>query len=260
MRFGGDVVTFVGTAEPRVDGNPLGALPLTLPGGAVVADGSLGGSQVALPDGTLVTVEGGEFVGNAYLNVTVAAAPSGLGKLAGLLGNGDGDPRRRVHPVGDFDAFYGTWGPDHQVGLTGRIFPGTRRTYQPPPGPPPTLADLDPDTVAWALDICLAAGWPDGDLLSQCTYDVAVSGDAGFSQPVPAPSPDGASSLNAPVVGAASPTRGWWRGPPVPRTRTGRWVTAGRWCAHRVAPSAWSGAPGCTPTTPRSALRRCTPG
>lgn len=195
IRFAGTTVAFGDVATIRrgdplvihVDGQPVtvavGA-ERPLPGGGVLRlEEAL--ASVRYPDGTVLEV-GNRTGGNQFVRLGSAR----WGKVRGLLGNADRNPRNDVvirdgAPVTDvFDlAQINRLGDSWRVEGAASLF---RSVLQPedvqPPNPtgPATVAGLSPAARAKAERICRERGLTVGNGLEQCILDVGITGDAGL--------------------------------------------------------------------------------
>ncbi len=105
----------------------------------------------------------------------------------GLFGNMDGNPRNDFYvrgiealptpPTAENIAIVGeSW----RVQSTENLFRDGRNVGGKPAAEQLTMADLDPQARDAAKANCTKAGITDPSALSDCTYDVAATGDAGF--------------------------------------------------------------------------------
>ena len=128
---------------------------------------------------------------NGSLDLGIAKVSPGSYVLAGLLGNLDGDPANDMQMRGgdvvpftglatEIDAFGESW----RVPVSETQFlSGPRPASETPAGETPlTLDSLDPAAREASLAKCAAAGIADETALSNCTYDVAATGDETFIQ------------------------------------------------------------------------------
>ncbi|HLL64835.1 MAG TPA: nidogen-like domain-containing protein [Micromonosporaceae bacterium] len=197
-RVGDAVIAFGDDAtadrrDPQVaslNGQPLALVDgarTTLPGGAVLTFSSGGGAVVRWPDGTELAA--GRFVGD---NAFVTLAPARWGRVRGLLGNADRDPRNDlsardgtvVRDPADPAQLYGVFGASWRVTGAASLF----RSVLPPDGALPvdppgavSVAGLPADVRAAAERQCRDRGLAPGAGLEQCIFDLGVSGDPTFA-------------------------------------------------------------------------------
>lgn len=157
--------------------NGTRALVRGLPhGGAVRVDG--GAVTISWPDRTVLTVLGG----GSELLLPYARK----GKVEGLLGNYDGDPKNDVRlrggrPLADsvgglYRDFRASWRVPY--GSAASLFRRGPDLWDPDfPRSVVTLADLDPAKVSAARATCRGAGVVDPHVLDTCAFDIAVTGD-----------------------------------------------------------------------------------
>lgn len=208
----------VGPARVQVDrGDPLGvrvdgrrvrvieSRPLRLRGGgrvSVLGDPLAGADQVevAWADGSLVRVWG---VGSWGVALLVEPAPGRAGRLAGLLGNFDGDRRndlvarngRRLdagvaddYSRASYAALYRVLGDSWRLRSGESLFAYGRgrstRSYDVRGFPRRfyTVRSLSARARRAAEAICRRAGITDPDILEGCILDTAVTGEEGFAE------------------------------------------------------------------------------
>ncbi|GIJ23944.1 nidogen-like domain-containing protein [Micromonospora lutea] len=190
IAFGDDASTTPGAEmAATLDGRPLtvGTAPTELPGGATVR---LIGSDrlVRWPDGTELRV--GPRA--AYSTVAVTVAPARYGRVAGLLGNADRDPRNDltardgtvVQDVRDRAQLYDGFGASWRATGTASLF----RTPLPNliglpvlPSSITSISELSAEARAEAERICRDRGLQAGAGLEQCILDVGITGDPAFA-------------------------------------------------------------------------------
>jgi von Willebrand factor type D domain len=192
----GFYLTDAGVAVHR-NGAPM-TVPVgdtALPGGKLTRrqDQVRGDAYVlSWPDQTQLWVE---QIGSWGLHVTVAPAPARVGKLAGLLGNFDNDPRNdlatstgtAVTQPPPFDQLYHAYGEswrvtdatslfDYESGQTTATF--TDRSF---PDHPTSTSDLSTDAQDAARAACQQLGVSNPTLLDSCVLDLALTGQAAFA-------------------------------------------------------------------------------
>ncbi len=210
-RFGSSSASVTNAVAVRVAGNVvevyrdkvflnnqelIGDTVRALPGGAALEVAGTT-TTVGFPDGSTVTTNPSSY------SLQVFMAGERLGKLEGLLGDGDDDPSNDLKIRGGavlqnpqtkdlYLQFRESW----RVPLYG----GSAMFHLPPelwtPFFPPnvvSLDDLDPAARAAAEKICLARGIAGGEMFKACIFDVALTGDAKFA--------DYASSLDPNKLG-----------------------------------------------------------
>ena len=167
--------------------------PLSLAHGGTVEAIELYGHRgyvIEWPDGSAVQVLS---VSVFALDVTVAPAPALRGQLMGLLGNFDGNPANdltgrdgtRYKAPMSFDALYRHYSEGWRVRPAESLFeygPGqttstfTDSAFPDRPVDPSTVAGLDAAAAA-----CRRLGLQDAGRVSECAYDVAVTGRLEFA-------------------------------------------------------------------------------
>jgi hypothetical protein len=176
-----------------VGGKPTPLGPASLPhGGSVTLDTTTrpAAVDVAWPDGSTATVTALDGWG---LHVTIRPAPAHAGKLAGLLGNDDGNPGddlvtadgRTLSTRPDFGALYPDFADRWRITDATSLF-----TYPPSastatytdhsfPPAPSNLAGLPGGAAARAQ--CRGLGVNDPQSLDDCALDLAETGQATFA-------------------------------------------------------------------------------
>lgn len=195
-RVGTSVIAFgdTATAERRdplvatLDGQPLALTPgmrTTLPGGAVLTFTTTGGAAVRWPDGTVLAA--GRWAGD---NVFVTLAEARYGKVRGVLGDADGNPRNDltardgtvVRDLRDRAQLYGSfaasWRVTGQASLLRSVLPADRVTPADPVDNP-SVAALPADARTRAEAACAALR--PGAGREQCLIDVGVTGDETYA-------------------------------------------------------------------------------
>jgi len=212
MQVGGNVVELAadksGALQLWVDRQAVAYGSRTLSGGGRVSVKSPNLATVTWPDGTAVSVFSGNTIAIAHevitcnsseaINLIITVPPSRAGYLEGLLGDpgepygqlvgGDGalysmdelsSPSESVH---DFDVLY------HQFAQSWRISQQSSLFYYPKgtstatftdlafPSRALTVASLTPTNVAAAERDCKAEGITNRYLLSDCVYDIGLTG------------------------------------------------------------------------------------
>jgi hypothetical protein len=142
---------------------------------------------VSSPGGWQMTVR----VYGSYLDVAVRNPEALRGRLAGLLGNADGDPSNdlvardgtrfaiEIDQDDLYDRFAGSWrlSPDDSL-LADLPWPdGLARSGTGRPDVITTLASFSDEQLQVAADLCLDAGLDAGPRLDICVFDVAATGD-----------------------------------------------------------------------------------
>jgi hypothetical protein len=215
MRVGGNVVELAanssGHLELWVDRKTVAYGNRALAGGGKISVGSPESATVTWPDGTAVSVFSANTIAIAHgvitcnssnnINVMVKVAPSRSGHLEGLLGDpgeaydqlvgGNGvvySMDQLAFPwdsVSNFDVLY------HQFGQSWRISQQSSLFYYAKgqstatftdlvfPSKALTVASLTPKTVAAAEKDCKAEGITNSYLLSDCVYDLGLTGGRG---------------------------------------------------------------------------------
>lgn len=195
-RVGTSVIAFGDTAtgerfDPLVatlDGQPVPLTPgmrTTLPGGAALTFTTAGGAVVTWPDGTRLAA--GRWTGD---NMFVTLAESRYGKVRGVLGDADGDPRddltaRDGTPVRDirdraqlYGLFAASWRVTGPASLLRSVLPADRVTPVDPVDQA-SVAALPAAARAHAETVCRALR--PGAGLEQCVLDVGITGDDTFA-------------------------------------------------------------------------------
>lgn len=187
VTFGDDAAsTAFDPAVVRIDGvvvQPATA-PLDVGGGARL---ELVDERYVLTwsDGTELRV--GTRIGDQF---DVLVPEERWGKVVGLLGDADGDPlldvvTRSGEPVdpNQFDSFYATFGASWLLDPLASLFESELDPADIEPIVPSaqvTLADLSPAVRADAEATCRAGGVAPAFGLSQCIFDVAMTGDSSW--------------------------------------------------------------------------------
>lgn len=164
----------------------------TLPGGGVVE--RLGAvAQVAWPDGSRLTVE----LFAKFLNFSFEPSDTVAASLIGLLGARDGDRSNDLTRRGggvldpesaDFrDQLYGSFADSWRIAQVESLFDyddgETTETFQllDVPSEYVTVANLDASTRADAEALCRAMGVTADPILTNCIFDVGMTGDPSFA-------------------------------------------------------------------------------
>jgi outer membrane protein assembly factor BamB len=206
----GESVSVIGAAAVRLDGErfEIGAgvdEPFLVDGEAVaLAEGEQlerpSGATVRLDDRTyLLEAPGGTpwvtvSTSSSHLDVEIGLAPEQEGEVEGVLGDADGDPANdlvlddgTVLPEDlELDDLYpdlaDSWRVDDDTTLFDHPDGAGPDDWWDPDFPAKRLtrADIDPDVLADAEAACREAGVTDPDLLDDCSFDFAVTGDATF--------------------------------------------------------------------------------
>jgi hypothetical protein len=215
MRVGGNIVELAangsGKLELWVDRKAVPYGSRALAGGGKISVDSPQLATVTWPDGTAVSVFSGDTIAIAHevitcntgddINVMVKVAPSRAGHLEGLLGDpgeaydqlvgGNGviySMDQLAFPsdsTSNFDVLY------HQFAQSWRISQESSLFYYPKgestatftdlafPSKALTVSSLTPKTVAAAEKDCKAEGITNSYLLSDCVYDLGLTGGRG---------------------------------------------------------------------------------
>jgi hypothetical protein len=212
MRVGDNIVELAANSASRlelwVDRRAVAYGSRALTGGGKISVESPQLATVTWPDGTAVQVFSGDTIAIAHevvtcnssdnINVMVKVAPSRVGHLEGLLGD-PGEPYDQLaggngvvysldqlafpsDSVSNFDVLY------HQFAQSWRISQQSSLFYYPKgqstatftdlafPSKALTVASLSPKTVAAAEKDCKAEGVTNSYLLSDCVYDLGLTG------------------------------------------------------------------------------------
>ncbi len=212
MRVGGNIVELAANSAGRLelwlDRKAVAYASHALAGGGKISVESPQLATVTWPDGTAVSVFSGDTIAIAHevitcnssdnINVFVKVAPSRSGHLEGLLGD-PGEPYDQLvggnglvysmdqlgfpwENVGNFDVLY------HQFAQSWRISQQSSLFYYAKgqstatftdlsfPSKAFTVASLTPKTVAAAEKDCKAEGITNSYLLSDCVYDLGLTG------------------------------------------------------------------------------------
>lgn len=181
----------------RIDGrlvNP-GGVPLSLGSGSGVIRANAGNGLaqvfVTWPNGTTATVTS---VFPTFMDLDVSLPRTEHGRVQGILGPFNAHPvqilRTRAGKAIDlhhFKTLYGTFANSWRVTPRTSLFDYARgkstRSYQIRgfPRGPTTIAKLSPATRARAAGICDRAGVIQAVLLSDCIFDVGVTGNPAFA-------------------------------------------------------------------------------
>jgi hypothetical protein len=215
MRVGGNVVELAGDKSGRlqlwIDRQAVTYGSRALAGGGRISVETPQSATVTWPDGTAVSVFSGDTIAIAHevitcnssdaINLTIMVPPSRSGHLEGLLGD-PGEPYGELvgatgvaysmdvlsqpsESVHNFDVLY------HQFAQSWRISQQSSLFYYPKgtstasftdlsfPNRALTVASLTPKTVAVAERDCKAEGITNRYLLSDCVYDVGLTGGRG---------------------------------------------------------------------------------
>ncbi|MFC6020727.1 VWD domain-containing protein [Plantactinospora solaniradicis] len=189
-----------GAVSVRLNGTTLDLSdrPSPLAGGGAVtrreADMHLGGHgyTVDWPDGSAAWLDP---IGGWGLRLYLQLAPDRRGKVAGLLGNFDGDPENDLRgsdgetlpPDPDHAQLYRTFGDDWAVTAATSLFdyePGTDpETFADPtfPDRAVTVADLPENVRTAARTTCEFVGVSGPALLDACVLDVVLTGQPAFA-------------------------------------------------------------------------------
>jgi len=134
-----------------------------------------------------------DFFGK-YVSAYFLAPEARDGRLAGLFGDGDGDPANDFHTRDgtllasppDFDTLYDlfaeSWRTDPEASLFDYAEGESAETFHRPgvPAGRASLENLDPAQRAQAEATCRAAGILEAEALQECVIDVGFSGDESF--------------------------------------------------------------------------------
>ncbi|HXW80875.1 MAG TPA: VWD domain-containing protein [Acidimicrobiales bacterium] len=212
MRVGSNIVELAagksGNLQLWVNRQAVPYASRSLAGGGRISVKDAQLATVTRPDGTAVTVFSGNTIAIAHevvtcnssnaINLTVTVPPSRSGHLEGLLGD-PGEPFEEL--VGGNGAFYNLnqlgypWESGHnfdvlyhQFAPSWRISQQSSLFYYPKgtstatftdlafPSKAFTVASLTPTTLAAAERVCKAEGITNRDLLSDCVYDLGLTG------------------------------------------------------------------------------------
>lgn len=216
LRLDGHRLTFTPTKHDpalRVDGKPVAVAPdgvVAVGGGSVRND--FGDLVATWPDGSHAEVHG---VGSYGISITLALADARRGKVAGLLGDFDGNPRNDLETRGGkripyttedagygypervrpkernlksfFDNLYDTVGDSWRITQAQSLMdygPGqTTKSFTDRSVPKRDVdrSDLSRARRASAEAICRAAGITDPGPLEDCILDVGASGEAAYA-------------------------------------------------------------------------------
>jgi hypothetical protein len=212
MRVGDDVVEIAANKSGRLKlwvnrkAVPYGSRALS--GGGKISVESPTFAKVTWPDETSVQVFSRDTIAIAHetttcnssdaINVIIKVAPARSGHLEGLLGDpgeqigelvgGDrvvysmddlADPSGSAH---NFDVLYHEFGRSWRIGQQNSLFFYPKGTSTATftdldfPSAALTVASLTPTTVAAAEKDCKAEGITNSDLLSDCVYDIGLTG------------------------------------------------------------------------------------
>lgn len=201
INVAGDRVSFnIGTnAGLHINGKPASlssGQPTALPkGGGLLS--SNGGFSISWPDESAVQV----ILHGNYLDIFVELTKSRAGHVVGLFGNFDRDPvnditardgtkidlksadsrelRRKL-----YDVFGNSWRIRQSESIFDYASGESTATYTDPKFPYElvTTATLDTGKRTHAEEICKQAGVIDANFLDNCILDIAVTGDAQFTQ------------------------------------------------------------------------------
>ena len=201
MRVAGHRVTLTRTVvgmDARIDGvvTAVPATPMGLPGGGWISTyGSPDTIYVIAPDGSVAIVRAvGLFPAYYRFTVYFGLAASRRGRVAGVLGNADGDAGNDLtsrdgatvlpYPNPPFAREYPAYADSWRIQQAESLFdygPGestatfTDRTY---PDAPATVDTLPAATRSAAAAVCALYGVVVPALLDACVVDVGVTGDA----------------------------------------------------------------------------------
>ncbi|WP_157736226.1 VWD domain-containing protein [Granulosicoccus antarcticus] len=141
-----------------------------------------------IEDGFRIEVDGFVKLAISGTTLTVQLNKRFAGATTGLLGDGDGDPGNDLRTAAGAsvaytqEELYGSYADDwRRVGDASLFLTPFNYTTDPSEGAGPqiqTLDELDPEIRRQARLQCLAAGVELGAGLDECTFDVAVTGDA----------------------------------------------------------------------------------
>jgi hypothetical protein len=184
----------------RIDGVPttIAAAPQALPGGGTIGTyGTADSAIVTWPDGTVAIVRAvGVYPEYYRFLVEIGLAPSRLGRVVGMLGDGDrnktndlvtrgGEPI--AFPDPPFATFYGTYVNSWRVSMAETLFDYdagqstdtfTDLTF---PDMPATPQTLPAGALSKATTLCAQFGLAPGAATNACLVDVGITGDADFA-------------------------------------------------------------------------------
>jgi hypothetical protein len=186
------VSTETGKEVVRIDGQEMLSEPPAPLRGALLCDETMYGSSCQLdwPDGTIVRAA--QIEGFA-MNVAVQPARARLGKLTGLLGDGNGSTANDLVGVGGAQLGTSPTPQDinHSLASAWRVAPGSSLFDHQTGQSHHTVADttfpkrpIDPARLAnrdSAEKTCRQEGITDQYLLADCTLDVAVTNNFAFA-------------------------------------------------------------------------------
>ena len=204
MRVAGQRIGLYRTADgidAKVDGQPL---PLSagdhpLPGGGMLTQYASDPVQtvVTWPDGSWLSVQAqGLYPQFNRIGITISLPAARSGRVQGLLGDADNDPRNDLTSRGgtqvdrdqpSYDALYHTFGDSWRISQADSVFdyaPGTStetytdRTF---PDRIVTTDDLTPTQRAAAEAACATYGVTTAAAHRDCTLDVGLTGDPEFA-------------------------------------------------------------------------------
>jgi hypothetical protein len=161
----------------------------TLPGGGSIAVASAQQAAVVWPDGSTATVRA---IGTYGLHIAFDPAPDKKGKLEGLFGNLDGDPKNDLVLRGtktiiqpEFKQLYPKFADSWRVGAKSSLFTygkgTTTETYTDRSFPDEKVAVADLPNRAAAEQICRSLGVTNKTVLDNCILDVALTGRPEFA-------------------------------------------------------------------------------
>lgn len=191
IRIDGQVVVVGLQPQPtvRIDGTPVALLDdalIPLKGGGEVRRSGRA-IVVSSPGGWQMTVR----LYGSNLDIAVRHPDALRGRLAGLLGNADGDPANdllgrdgqkfaiELEEGELYDGFSGSWRLSPEESLLVDL-PWPESVQKSGTGRPAVIAKLasfSAEQVQAATDVCVNAGLDPGPRLDICVFDVAVTGD-----------------------------------------------------------------------------------
>ena len=212
MKVGGNIVELAANSSGRldlwIDRKAVAYGNRALAGGGKISVESPEFATVTWPDGTAVSVFSGGTIAIAHqvitcnssenINVMVKVAPSRSGHLDGLLGD-PGEPYDQIaggngavynmdqlgfpwENVSNFDVLYHQFAQSWRISQQNSLFYYAKGqstatfTDLAFPSKAFTVASLTPKTVAAAEKVCKAEGITNSYLLSDCVYDLGLTG------------------------------------------------------------------------------------